>query len=185
MKHLYFIRHGQSLHNTLEVVTGHTDSPLTDYGKEQATRAGKSAREAGLTFDIILSSPLVRAHHTAQAIAVHTSHPIESIILMDELKERFFGDMEEKSPVHYGISEEMYMADPFIFDHVPNMEKLVDLQYRAHQILEYLKSLPHDRILVVSHGALGRALRRAVDNAPITDEGNRQTIKNAEFIKLI
>lgn len=185
MKHLYFIRHGESLHNTLNVVTGHTNSPLTDRGRQQATQAGKAARDAGLVFDVVLSSPLDRAHHTAIEIAVHTKHPVESIILMDQLKERFFGDLEEKSPLHYGITEEMYTTDPFVFDHIPNMEKLVDLQYRAHQVLEHLKSLPHERILIVSHGAIGRALRRAVENAPVTEEGTRQTIKNAELIKLI
>ncbi len=39
----------------------------------------------------------------------------------------------------------------------------------------------HDRILVVSHGAFGRALRRAVQGRPITEPF--EYIPNAEIIR--
>ena len=83
MKKIFFIRHGQSVMNVAELASGHTDTPLTPIGKEQATKAGKEARDKGLIFDVILASPLERAHHTAKLVAEHSGHSENLIELHD------------------------------------------------------------------------------------------------------
>lgn len=39
-KDLYLVRHGQTLFNRKKMISGWTDSPLTELGLEQARRAG-------------------------------------------------------------------------------------------------------------------------------------------------
>ena len=36
MGHFYFVRHGQTVWNVENKICGCTDSPLTEYGREQA-----------------------------------------------------------------------------------------------------------------------------------------------------
>ena len=40
MGHFYFIRHGQTVWNVENKICGATDSPLTEYGREQAKKTG-------------------------------------------------------------------------------------------------------------------------------------------------
>ena len=48
---LYLVRHGQTLFNRKKMISGWTDSPLTELGLEQALRAGAFLRHRGLVFD--------------------------------------------------------------------------------------------------------------------------------------
>ena len=41
MGHFYFIRHGQTVWNVENKICGATDSPLTEYGREQAKETGQ------------------------------------------------------------------------------------------------------------------------------------------------
>ena len=40
MGHFYFVRHGQTVWNVENKICGATDSPLTEYGREQARETG-------------------------------------------------------------------------------------------------------------------------------------------------
>lgn len=183
-KRIYFIRHGQSEMNVAGVAAGSSDTPLTDEGHRQAAHSGKRAKESGLSFDIIVSSPLSRAHDTAKAVAQHTDYPIQDIVIRDDLRERHFGAGEGKNIAdHFGITREMYFSDPFAFDSIEGAERITDLQYRANQALEELMALPHETILIVSHGALGRSLVRASRNAPLTEV--IPAFENAEMFRLL
>ena len=52
--------------------------------------------------------------------------------------------------------------------------------------LDYIKSLPDENILIVGHGAAGRALRRVVNGEPHTNEyiGELKIINNSEVLEL-
>lgn len=181
MKQLYFVRHGLSEMNKKGVFAGHTDTPLAEEGHEQAKKAGKQARAKNLSFDVIVSSPLQRAHHTARHIAAHTEYPHENIILDDRFKERNYGVLEgAKAKSLLGAR---YYLDESIIDNQQDVESLEDLQNRANEALKFLQSLDHDIVLVVAHGAFGRALYRAVNNLPITKRDVRYA--NAEIIRFL
>jgi broad specificity phosphatase PhoE len=66
---LILVRHGESEANRAGTFDGYADAALTELGRRQATLAG--ARLAALLMDRVrvVSSPLRRAAHTAQAIA--------------------------------------------------------------------------------------------------------------------
>lgn len=180
MKNLYFIRHGQSEMNVSGHWSGVTDTPLTPKGHEQAKRTGAQAKKDGLSVDVIISSPLQRAHHTAKHVATALDFPHENIMLHQGFIERNYGAMEA-TVISDDIKASVY--DETILDSFEGSEKLIDLQWRARQMVDYLHSLPYETILVVSHGTFGRALRRAIEKTSVTERGT--SIANAEIVKFL
>lgn len=70
MTTLYFIRHGETDFNRLNIVQGRRiNAALNAFGLAQAQLLGTALRSAGL--DALYSSPLLRATQTADAIATH------------------------------------------------------------------------------------------------------------------
>jgi broad specificity phosphatase PhoE len=65
--HLYLVRHGQSHVNLGDVTVEHRDEPLTDLGREQATRAGAWIAQNIHVSDFYASS-VARAAQTAEII---------------------------------------------------------------------------------------------------------------------
>jgi 2,3-bisphosphoglycerate-dependent phosphoglycerate mutase len=61
---LVLLRHGESVWNRSQRLTGWADVPLTARGRAQARRAGARMRERGLAFDACFSSLLARATET-------------------------------------------------------------------------------------------------------------------------
>ena len=91
---LYLVRHGQTLWNTEARFQGQYDSPLTDLGRDQATRIGRAlAAEIGPRSEPIRAyiSPLGRTRATAELIG--RSLPM-SIVEEPKLMEVHFGDWE-------------------------------------------------------------------------------------------
>lgn len=180
MKHLYFLRHGLSEANKANIWSGSLDVALAPEGHEQAKASAAIAREQGLSFDVIISSPLQRAHHTAQYMAEAIGYPIDKIQIHADLVERDFGVLEGRQDPEI---TRKYIEDEMILESIDGAERLVDLQWRAQKVLDYLHSLPYDSILVVGHGNFARALRRAVNKEPLHERGER--FEHAKIIKLL
>ena len=170
MKHLYFVRHGLSVMNRQGIFSGRTETPLHEDGLLQAHLAGKKAKP--LNIDCIVSSPMKRARDTALIIAEEINYPAEQIIINDFFMERAFGVLEGTP-----YQSEMHMED------IEGVEKIEEILERARQGLAFLESLPHDTILVTSHGAIGRALRHIID--PTIPFAGSEKFHNADVVKLI
>jgi len=151
MKKLYFVRHGQSELNAADLGAGHTETPLTTEGIKQAERAALKAKNLGI--DFIVSSPLSRAQDTAKIIAKEIGYPVKDIHINELLIERYFGTLEGQPRMH---------NENFDFDTVEGIEKTEDLLKRGRHALDYLESLPYDKVLVVAHGQIGRAIRHHI-----------------------
>ncbi len=63
---LILLRHGQSTWNLENLFTGWVDVPLTDQGRAEADEAGRLIAAEGLVPDVLHTSLLKRAIHTAQ-----------------------------------------------------------------------------------------------------------------------
>ena len=63
---IYIVRHGQTSLNKSALLQGRSDHPLTEEGEEQAIVAGKWLSAQNISFDIVYTSPLIRAVHTAE-----------------------------------------------------------------------------------------------------------------------
>jgi broad specificity phosphatase PhoE len=164
MKHLYFIRHGESEFNKASEWVGSTDSPLTEDGHSQAQKTGTELKNADIRFDIIISSPLKRALETAKYVARATGYPEDKIVVKPQISERKFGTLEGRKDIKE-VTE--YAANEAAIDRHDGVEKMQDLHARAEQFLEYLNSLDqYDNILVVGHVSFARALRRIINDEP-------------------
>jgi probable phosphoglycerate mutase len=85
---LYLVRHGETKWNTEGRFQGCIDIELSNNGIAQAKRLKKRLKD---TFDIVYTSPLIRAKKTAETICEDTSiTPIEEF----NLREINFGDWE-------------------------------------------------------------------------------------------
>jgi broad specificity phosphatase PhoE len=166
MKHLFFARHGLSQMNVAGLLSGSTDTPLTGEGRRQARQAGIAAK--GLGIDLIVSSPLSRAHETAQTIAKEIGYPLKDIHTNQLLVERHFGELEGKP-----------WKPDLNLDGITDIETVDTLLERAHLALKWLEQLPAQNILVVSHGSFGRALRSIVQKEFPFSHPHR--LKNAEI----
>lgn len=180
MKTLYFVRHGESEFNKSNKWAGSSDTPLTKKGHEQAKQAGEKLRAQSKAFDVIISSPLERAHNTAKHIANELEYSHDDIVLEPLFVERNFGSLEGRKDL---LATTKYVIDESSIDHLDNVETLEELQARADALLAKIHALPHQHILIVGHGAIGRALRRAVNKEPLSLRG--KSYKNAEIVRLI
>lgn len=183
MQKLYYIRHGQSLANLDEIWSGGgIDSPLSAEGQIQAKQAGQQAKADGLKFDLIVCSPMDRAKETAKIVAAEISYNQDYVLIWPELIERSFGQMEGQPWNDFWETHPYKDTDSF-----EGAETVEQLQKRAESVLAKLKDLTEDNVLVVGHAALGRALRRVINNEPYTNEfeGELKQIPNAQIIKFI
>lgn len=181
MKKLYFVRHGQTDTNIAGLLSGHIEAILTEEGRAQAIAAGKELKEKHQHIDLIICSPLKRAYETACLIANELDYPIKLIEKNPLFIERSFGVLEGAS------NKEFFKTGNYQdIDSADGAESVAALQARASQALSYVKTLQSENILIVGHGASGRALRRVVNNEPHTNEyiGELRIINNSEILEL-
>lgn len=91
---LVLLRHGQSTWNKENLFTGWTDVPLTEKGVEEARAAGRLMSEAGLGFDVVHTSVLVRAIETANVALDEMGLSWIPVRRNWRLNERHYGDLQ-------------------------------------------------------------------------------------------
>jgi broad specificity phosphatase PhoE len=123
------VRHGQTERSALGVYSGRLDVPLTETGREQAQHTARVLADAGI--DAVVTSPLVRACDTAQAIADAAG---VTLTVDERLIEIDYGPFEgldrDGARARFGAAFENYRADPFGAP-VAGMEPLADALVRA------------------------------------------------------
>lgn len=95
---MYIVRHGQSVANA-QGKHG-MDTPLTETGREQAREAAQKLKD--IHFDAAFSSPLQRAHETAQTIAAEHNLLITT---REALRERNEGTLDGR--LSHEVREEL------------------------------------------------------------------------------
>jgi probable phosphoglycerate mutase len=143
-------RHGNTDWNATHRVQGQSDVPLNDLGRRQAAQAAEclARREP----DLLISSDLQRAAHTADALAEITGLRPERDA---RLRERAFGQWEaltaEEIKERLPQSRARWEAgDP---DPGDGVEPLGDLAKRVAEVVrEVADRLPGGLIVLASHG---------------------------------
>lgn len=168
---LYLIRHGETAWNKERRFQGQMDIPLSQHGIEQAITLGKHMRDIPL--DVIYSSPLKRAHQTAQHI--HHHHPSIPFHTHESLKERSYGTLEGK------LLEDIIVLYPSLtFEQswlyatvkAPEGESLMDVKSRAEKIIAtILREHKGKHIAIVSHGITIRVMIHIITNIPLIETG--------------
>ncbi|MBB5888215.1 histidine phosphatase family protein [Lactovum miscens] len=141
-KHIYLMRHGQTVFNLQHRIQGWTDSPLTGLGRYQAREAGEFMLTYPLKFDHFYSSPLSRASDTLELV-----FPGEDYIKLDGLKEGNFGLLDGQSD---GLDPEKRsewiskLKDPL-------REKVATRISKT--LIELMEREDHYEVLCATHGA--------------------------------
>ena len=157
-KKFFFIRHGRTEWNDQLRYQGATDIPLSADGLGQARCAG--IRLSKIKADAILTSPLIRARQTAEAIA--SFHPALQPLVIPELTEVNFGAWEGLTVPQiidrYGQELfDRWRSDPLYTD-APGGEAMTGLWMRCADAWKKLLGVKGDKIIVIGHGAMLRAL---------------------------
>ena len=103
---IYMVRHGQTEMNVKRVYYGSTDCDINSTGVLQAEKLSEFFKNIDL--DIIISSDLKRAYHTAQIIKGDRNIDIVKDERLREInfgdwENRTFSDIRENDPENYKI----------------------------------------------------------------------------------
>ncbi|SKA90387.1 uncharacterized phosphatase [Thiothrix eikelboomii] len=140
------IRHGQTDWNAAGRIQGHEDTELNAIGCLQAMQTGEYLQQ--WAWDRIITSPLKRAHKTAEIIADQLK--LSPVHIMDAFMERDYGECSGMTTAQRQHS--------FPDGVIPKQETLETLQKRALAGLQLLVDEPQARILIVTHGGLINSL---------------------------
>lgn len=176
---LVIIRHGESVGNREGIWQGQLDYPLTDKGIEQASLLAEWLADEQI--DVLYSSDLVRAKHTAEIIASYHGLQLQTTPLLREINlGRFQGltrqEVEEKYPELANI--DWYQSG------LEDVEQIDQLFSRARLFITQLWSVCQDkRVVAVSHGGFINGLLMALLN--IKWKGKKVfTLKNTSITTL-
>lgn len=144
---IYIVRHGQVLHNLLGQYNTNNED-LTPLGIKQAEELKKKIAE--YNFDIVISSPLLRALHTANIINVKN----KKVIIDERLKERDCGNLSGK-PLNITNREEYWNYYTTI--QYGTSENIVLFFERIYGFLNELKKKDYNNVLIVAHSGVSKA----------------------------
>ena len=185
---IYIVRHGETIWNEKNLLQGSVDIELNESSRKLAGITGEKLEN--VHFDKIYSSPLIRAYETANLIRGHRNIPI---IRDERLRELSFGENEgknaieirkdEKNPFHHFFSRpELYVAPK-------GGETLEHICKRAKEFLQQViepQAENLERIMIVAHGALNKALMCHIMNHGIREywSGGLQTNCSVIIVRL-
>ncbi|MDO8757412.1 MAG: 2,3-diphosphoglycerate-dependent phosphoglycerate mutase [Elusimicrobiota bacterium] len=164
MGKLVLVRHGQSQWNLENRFTGWVDVPITPLGEQEAHRAGKELKAAGIKFDLAFVSELIRANQTLEVILDELGRQDLPVRKDKALNERHYGDLQglDKAETIKKFGEAQVHIWRRSFDvKPPNGESLKDtadrtLPYFHADILPLVKA--GKNVLVSAHGNSLRAI---------------------------
>lgn len=142
---VWLVRHGETEWSAAGKHTSYTDVPLTEKGEEAARDVAE--RLASTAFDLVLSSPLVRARRTAEL----AGWPAPEVV--EDLREWDYGDYE-------GATTNRIREDVpgwTVWTHpTPGGESADDVADRLDRVVDRLRA-EEGRTLVFGHGHCLRA----------------------------
>lgn len=147
LNELWLARHGETEWSLSGRHTGRTDVPLTAHGEEQAAALG--ARLRGVSFALVLTSPLERARRTAELAGFGDELDFDS-----DLMEVDYGEYEGRT------TAEIHRARPdwdLWRDGCPGGETIAEAAARAERVLARVRAVDGP-VLLVGHGHLTRTL---------------------------
>ncbi len=132
MVSLVLLRHGQSTWNRLNKFTGWTDVPLSSLGKKEAIQSGKDLRKAKFTFDVVFTSPMLRARQTTQLALKSMRHPATELKTSWRLNERHYGALQglNKSEMAVKFGEKQVKIWRRSYDVPPPRMKKSDARFK-------------------------------------------------------
>ena len=168
---IYFVRHGETIWNKEKKIQGRSDIPLNEYGKELGMITAQALKD--IPFDIVYSSPLIRAKETAEILVKDRNLVIHED---NRLVEMSFGEGEGESLPEIHAHPEMklhnFIHNPGNYIPPAGGETFEDLYARCKSFIEEV-IIPVEKnyhtLLLVGHGALIRGMIHYINNRPSKD----------------
>lgn len=163
MRHLIFIRHGETAWNREKRFQGHSDVPLNERGLLQAELLAGALQREGVSR--LLSSPLARARQTAEIIGERLNIAVEVI---RELTELNFGeyegeleaDLRAKCGPRFAQWREAYYTEP-----APGGDSISSVKDRAASAVEAMTDASgQGSVAAVAHQAILMAVKAYLKN---------------------
>lgn len=148
---IYLIRHAEAEGNTKEIFQGHSDGAVSEKGRVQLEALSERCRQ--FPFEAVYSSPLQRAHETAEGANLHYNLPI---IVRDDLMEinggvfegNYWSELPNLFPDEYSVWENSH--HDFTIENGESMREVFARITNA--IDEIAKENQGKVVAVVSHG---------------------------------
>ena len=167
---IYLVRHGQCDSNVIGRYN-FLDEDKNETGIRQAEELGKKIKD--INYDIVISSPMVRALHTAQIINVNN----KEIITDERLQERNPGSLEGKATSDTDREEFWnYYTDV----KYGTEERIPHLCNRIKEFLDELKLKDFKSVLIVAHSGVSKAFNVYFNGIPEDGKMLNLGLKNAE-----
>jgi broad specificity phosphatase PhoE len=175
------IRHGEPVGGRR--YRGHgVDDPLSETGWQQMWASIPETP----SWDLIISSPLLRCVEFARALAERSQIPCS---IVDDMKEIGFGEWEGKTPDEI-IALDPNALDRFINDPIHNRpegaESLEDFSTRvwsAYQVI--VKEHQGKHILIVAHAGVARAITANVLGMRLDDAYSRLKVEYGAVVSTL
>lgn len=180
---IYFIRHGETVWNTLKIFQGSSNSPLTEVGKKQAIKLGEKLKN--IEFTSFYSSPLGRTIETSELIIGNRDIKID---LIEEFKEISVGRMEGVPRIEFETQYpgqfHNFFFNPKDYDPIPyggeTFPQLIERVERGlKKITENHKK--DDIVVVVTHGMTLKGIFKVIKNIDLKDLGEFEVPKNTSL----
>jgi broad specificity phosphatase PhoE len=160
---LILVRHGETEWNARHINQGRIDIPLNKKGREQARKVAIRLRSEQI--DIIYSSNLKRAKHTAIEAAKFHKAPVRYSNLITERK---FGKLEGMLREEYKKIVEKSGIPKYLYRPPGGGENYMDIQKRVKKFLAMIKKKhANETVLVVSHQGIIRTFITILTKKPI------------------
>ena len=167
---LYIVRHEEVPHNALRQYNNENED-LNETGIRQANELKEKIRN--INYDIIISSPLLRAKHKAKIINVNN----KEILINDKLKERDPGNLSGK-PLTVTNRDEYWNYNTKIT--YSTSENIREFFMRIYNFLDDLKKENYESVLIVAHSGVSKAFNgyfEGIKDGMFLDRG----LKNCEI----
>ena len=167
---IYLVRHGETDWNKAGKFQGSENIPLNEYGIELAEVTSEGMKD--IPFDIIYTSPLIRARKTAEIM--RRDRKIE-IIEDERLKEMNFGRYEGadirkvKADKEHGLHD--FISNPGVY-RAKDGENFEDVIARCRSFLEEIlipQEKKYENVMLAGHGALIRCFLRCIEDRPLSE----------------
>lgn len=184
---IFIARHGQDEDNANGILNGRRNRPLTELGREQAVELAKGIAAMNIIFDTVYSSPLGRAHETANIVSKELGIQKDPLVIPD-LIERDLGIMSGLpfSEIEPRCAPDIIQAGPVsYFLHPEGAETFPALVERGKKVLDYIRSLQSEgNVLLVCHGDIGKMLYAAASGRDWQDVLREFHFGNGDLIEV-
>lgn len=177
---LYMVRHGETDWNKARKIQGQVDILLNEFGRHLAIETGKGLKD--VSFELCISSPLLRAVETAELILDKKDVPV---ITDKRIMEMAFGVWEGRccSEEGWDLPQEFrdFFEAPERYRAPEGGEDFYMMRERLEDFLKELyqrDDLKDKNVLITTHGAALCGILNLMKDKPISEYWGKGVHKN-------